>query len=63
MDIGSGHHQKGRDEKKKKKKKKRIPQENEETIRNQTTWQKSHQRDKYLGCPLRKILGTILRMD
>ena len=24
---------------------------------------KSHQRDKYLGCPSRKILGTILKVD
>ena len=32
-------------------------------LRNQTLHQKSHQRDKYLGCPPRKILGTILEVD
>ena len=42
---------------------KRVSQESEKTTRNQTTWQKSHQRDKYLGCPPRKILGMILKED
>ena len=42
---------------------KRIPQEDEKTTRNQTTQQKPHQSDKYLGCAPRKILGTILNVD
>ena len=36
---------------------KRIPQENEKTTRNQTTQQKSHQRDK------RKILEVVLKVE
>ena len=40
----------------------KIPQENQKTTRNQTTWQKSHQRDKYQGYPPHKILGTILNV-
>ena len=47
----------------KEKKNKRVSQENEKTTPNQTIWQKSHQRDKNLGCPTRKILGTILEVD
>ena len=43
--------------------KKRIPQENEKTMQNQTTLQKSHQSDKYLGCPSHKILGAILKVN
>ena len=61
--IGSEHHQSSGDEKKKKKKIKRVSQENEKTTRNETTWQKSHQRDKYLGCLPRKMLGIILKVD
>ena len=41
----------------------RIPQEDEEITRNLTTKQKSHQRDEYLGCPSRKILKTIIKVD
>ena len=33
------------------------------TTRNVSTQKKSHQRNKYLGCPSRKILGTILKVD
>ena len=36
----------------------KLPQESEKTG-NQTTLQKSHQRDKYLGSPNRKIFRTI----
>ena len=43
---------------------KKISQEKEKTARKQTTLQKSHQTDKYMGCPHpRKILGTILKVD
>ena len=45
-----------------KRKEKRIHLENKKTTRNQTIKQKSHQRDEYLGCPPRKILGTILKV-
>ena len=38
-------------------------QENEKTIRNQTTKQKSHQKDKHLGCSPCKILWAILELD
>ena len=58
--IGSGHHQISGDERKNFK---RIPQENEKITRNQTISQKSHQRNKYLGCPPRKVLGNILKVD
>ena len=44
-------------------KKKRIHQKNEKTTQKQTTKLKSHQRDKQLGCLLRKILGIISKMD
>ncbi len=37
--------------------------ENEKHIRNKSTLQKSHQRDKHLVCPPCKILGTILKLD
>ena len=42
---------------------KRVFQQSKETSRNQTVLLKFHQRDKYLGCPLCKILGTILEMN
>ena len=57
--TGRGHHKTWGDERKIK----RIPQENQKTSRNQTTLQKSYQRDKYTGCPPRKIVGTILKVD
>ena len=41
------------------KEKLKIPQKNEGITRNQTTKQKSLQKDKHLSCPQRKILGTI----
>ena len=41
----------------------KIPKENEKITRNQTTFQKSHKRDKYLSCPPSKILGNILKLD
>ena len=50
-------------EMKKKKKKKRVPQKNEEASWNQALQQKFHQRDKHLGYPSCKILGTIPKMD
>ena len=43
--------------------KKRISQEKEKTTRNQTIQQKSHYRDKNLGCHPSKILGNILKVD
>ena len=43
--------------------KNKIPQEKKKTIRNETAMQKSHQRDKYLSCPPRNILGTILEVN
>ena len=53
--TGSGHHQTCGDERKKKKKKKKT-QENEKAARNQTTYQKSQLRNKYLGClPRRSV--------
>ena len=42
------------------KNKKRIPQENEKTTRNQTTKQKSHQRN-YLTAPLVRYSGPFLK--
>ena len=45
--IGSGHHQTSKYERKKFKS---VSLENEKTTRNQTIYQKPHQRDKYLGC-------------
>ena len=44
-------------------KKKKEYLSEQESSRNQTTLQKSHQSDKYEGCSSRKILGTILKMD
>ena len=35
-------------------------QEQEKAIQNETTLQEPYKRDKYMGCPPRKILGTIL---
>ena len=32
-------------------------------IRNQTIYQESYKRDKYLGCPTRNKLGTILEVN
>ena len=58
--IETGHHQTSRDERKKFK---NVSQENEKTTQDQTTKQKSHQRDKYLDCLLCKILGYILKVD
>ena len=42
---------------------KKIYKEKKKSTRNQTTSEKSHQIDKYLGCPPRKILATILKVD
>ena len=57
--IRSGHHQTSGDERKNWK----IPQEDEKSTRNQTTSQKSHQRDKYQSCLLRKTFEPILKVD
>ena len=43
--------------------KEKKPQKNEKTTRDQTTSQKSYQRDKHLGYSSRRILGTILEVD
>ena len=43
--------------------KKRVSQANKKNTRNQIISQKSHQRDKCLGCPPSKILGIILKVD
>ena len=59
--IGSWHHQTSRDEGKINKK--RVSQTNEKDSQNQALLQKSHQRDKHLGSPPCKILGTIPKMD
>ena len=37
--------------------------EEEKTTPNKSIWQKPHQRNKNLVCPLCKIFGTILKMD
>ena len=58
--IGRGHHPASGDERKDSK---RVPQENEKTTQNQTVLQKPHQRDKHLGCPPCKILGTIFNVE
>ena len=58
--IGSEHHQTSEDERKNKK---RIAQTSEKISRNQTLQQNFHQRDKHLGSPPCKILGTSLLMD
>ena len=42
---------------------KKVSQENQKAIRDKTIWQKSYQRNKYLGCTPRKIFGTILEVD
>ena len=54
--IGSGHHQTSRDERKNRK---RVLQKNEKNSQNQALQQESNQRDKHLGSPPCKILGTI----
>ena len=59
--IGRGYHQTSRNERKKLKRV--VSQENEKTTRNETMLQKSHQRDKRLGCPSCEILGSILGVD
>ena len=59
-DIGSEHHQTCGEERKIFLK---ISQEYEKKHQIQSTRQKSHQRDKYLGCPPRETLGTILKVD
>ena len=43
--------------------KEQIFQENEEDTQNQIKLQEPYKRDKYLGRPPRKILGTILVED
>ena len=58
--FGNRHNQTSGGERKGKK---RIPRGFEKITRNQTTWQKSHQRDKYLVCHPREILETILKVD
>ena len=35
----------------------------QKNIQNQTTCQKSHQRDLHMSCPPRKIVGDILKVD
>ena len=58
--IGNGHLQTSADERKNLKS---VSQKNEKTSRNQSILQKSHERNKHLVCPSRKILGTILEVD
>ena len=41
---------------------KKISRENKKVTRNQTKLQESYKRDKYLSCPFRKILETILEV-
>ena len=57
--IGSRHHQTNGDERRNKK---RVSQKNVKTSQNKILLQKSHQKDKNLGNPPSKILGTILKM-
>ena len=56
--IRSGHHQTEMKEKLP-----RVLQTSEKTSLNQTLLQKSHKRDKHLGSPSWRVLGTILRMN
>ena len=56
--IESRHHQTCGDERKNFKK---TSQENEKMTRNQTTEQKSHQRDKHWDVPFVRNLGTFLK--
>ena len=42
---------------------KRVSQKNQKISRDKTLLQEPYQRDKYLGSPLQKILGTILEVD
>ena len=58
--IGGWHHQTWGDERKNLK---RASQKNQKITRNKTLEQEPCQRDKYLGCPPCKILGTILEVD
>ena len=46
----------------KKKNKKKLFQKNEKNFRNQTQQQKSHQRNKHLGCLFYQIIWTIITM-
>ena len=48
---------------KRKKIPKRVSQKSQKITRDKTLLQEPCQRDKYLGCPPRKILGTILEVD
>ena len=59
-DIGSRHHQTSGNERKFFK---RVSQKNQKITRDKILLQEPCQRDKYLGCPPRKILGTILEVD
>ena len=43
--------------------KEKILQANKNTNRNQITEPKTNQRNKYMGCPPSKIIGTILKVD
>ena len=43
--------------------KKRISQKDEKVTQNKIMSQEPYKRDKYLGCPPCKILGTILELD
>ena len=40
---------------------KRIPPKNDKASRSQALQKKSHQMDKYQGCPTYKILGPFLK--
>ena len=40
---------------------KRVSHKNQKTTRDKTIQQEPYKRDKYLGCPLRKVLGPFLK--
>ena len=42
---------------------KKISKRNQKITQDKTLYPESSQMDKYLGCPPRKVLGTILEMD
>ena len=47
----------------KEKNQKSVSQKSKKATRNKTIWQEPYQRDKYLGCSHRKILGAILEEE
>ena len=60
VNIESWYHQISRDERKNQK---RVPQENVKATQTKLLAQEPYKRNRYLGCPPSKILGTIFEVD